>query len=259
MIDAYEFYLDTIDKVKKNENGYVGPDMFTRTANMVSLRRFRVFNQKIQDPEIAQRDKQALLDMLSPFSKIQILPVDSDGVALRPNDWEFHDALAARYDDGLFALSLNNLYGQLCDAENDPTINAAEVSKHIADLVNSDNYTECQLLDHAKIGRRLRSFIPKKRPNPSKPIAEQLNNGYKIFPSAIASVRLVYYRKPAPGKLAMQPDNTGELQYDAVNSIAWEWTSSSYDELVTDVAQEIAIQLRERDLFQMTEIQKNKS
>lgn len=257
MIDAYELYRDTLDQVNKEEAGYLNVQLFNRMANAQQLQLFKKLKAELEDPAAAREIKQINADLLFPFISSQI-NVAAGGVFARPADYEFFSALRANFDGGQRIIMLNHLYSLLCEAETDPTIFVDDIQEQIDEIINAPEWVEVQILAHDRVARRQQSYIKGKRPWRGKPIAEQIANAFQLLPKNSASVQLIYYRKPADGRVTMRIDTrTNDEVYDPLNSDPWEWTQGGKGLLVGRIAQFFSVYVREKDLFQMEEVVQN--
>lgn len=254
MIDPYVIYRSTLGEINKEENGYLPIDLFNDYANRSSSDEFTYQKGLLEKPGTAERAMAK--DFLFPFNMNAAI-LSSKGEVKIPKDYVFFDSLRTRYDDGQKLLELGNLTAQLCAAEEDPTINAAVVQEQINKLFTGDDFVSVELFSGDKISERLRSKIKAKRPSYNKPLAERITEAFKIYPTDMASVILYYYRRPLQGKLVMTVDPvTKEQVYDQVNSIPWEWSAESLTNLVERIKLKFATYVREKDLFQMTALEK---
>lgn len=258
MQDAYQLYQATLDKINKDENGYFKANHFNRLAAVASRDTFNRYQTIIQSPEAARQIKQETKDRLLPFTKSAMVSMEA-GIFSVPEDYAYFNSCRMINDDGGGMVLLNHYNSLLCEAENDPTINVAEVQAKIDDIVKNPDYVSIDLLDAEQVAKRLKSFIPGKRPSASKPIMERIEGGMQVYPGLSASIFLQYYRRPVPGKLVMMVDeDTQDLVYDIDNSIGFEWTDESLNDIILKIAKDWSIYVREKDLFQMTEVEQNK-
>jgi hypothetical protein len=256
MIDAYAVYLDCLDKVNKEENGYFKVDLFNRLAWNASRHVFNDYQARLQNPNTAKDEKQKLLDRLFPFIEHREIAV-TNGYTEQPDDYAYFSNAKGYYDNGDTIIELNALYAQLCEAENDPSINKQLIQEKIDQVSNNPKFVGIQLLDNEQVARRLNSYVPGKRPSYKKPIMEREGGRFHLYPEGSASMSLWYYRRPVPANLVMKDvPATGELQYDPDNSTGFEWTEEGINDVIAKIILDFAIWVRERDLYQMADSQK---
>lgn len=266
MKDAYQFYLDCLDKINKEDTGYFDDKQFTRLANNASSKVFGSDQRDLQNPGTARLRKQEIEDRLFPFLKVKVISLEG-GIFLAPDDYRYYSTCRMASDDGEGMVRLNLLRSQLCDAETDPLLDTAEIEAEIERILNNPDYVTVELLDQTQIVKRLTSYIFGKRPTKNKPVMERHGSAdadegisFEVHPNMDGQVMLRYYRLPRPGKLVMTVDEgTEELIYDEPNSVGFEWVNEdALSDIALQVAKDFAIYVREKDLFQMTEVEKTK-
>lgn len=90
-------------------------------------------------------------------------------------------------------------------------------------------------------------------PTATTPIYTELGTNFKFFPSSLASVKIVYFKTPAEAKWAY----TGDLVYDAANSVQLEWPLNDYNDIIYRTLGIIGINLKDGDLIRVSQTVKN--
>jgi hypothetical protein len=95
-------------------------------------------------------------------------------------------------------------------------------------------------------------------PTTTEPIYYELGPNYKIYPSALASIKVTYIKTPQSLKWAY----TGALVYDAANSVpannaALEWGDTDVYEIIYRAVGVIGINLKDGDLMRAAQLVKN--
>jgi len=95
-------------------------------------------------------------------------------------------------------------------------------------------------------------------PTTTEPIYYELGPNYKIYPSALASIKVTYIKTPQSLKWAY----TGALVYDAANSVpannaALEWGDTDVYEIIYRAVGIIGINLKDGDLMRASQLVKN--
>lgn len=257
MTDAYLVYQESCDLINKPENGYFPAALFNRFAWKASRFIYNDYIARIQNPNTAAVELGKLRDRLFPF-QVTLDLVNDKNVFRVPDDYAYFSAGRINFDSGSTTIQLLHLNSLLCEAENDPSINVEEIKGEIDKLMQDPAFVPVQLLGHDQVATRMTSAIPGKRPSQKKPIMWRVENGFYLAPNEVSTLILSYYRRPQPAKLVMQVDPaTKQETYNQQASTGFEWN----DEAVNDLAQQIAIlfatHIRENDLFQMAQANKN--
>lgn len=255
MINVYEFYNDSFDRINKEENGYLKTEQFNRLIKFSSV---QLQSDLVQELQNRPDRHQYVYDVLMPFNVRTVLPVSMFGIILKPDDYEHFSALRVIFDHTDTIKQIIDLNNLLCD-EDDPTIDRILITQQIDQLAAEERFTDLPIYPHDKMAKRLTSQIPGKRPTVKKPVGEYAPLGWKVYPSATASALLLYYRKPAEAKLVMTVDQaTGDVVYDSLASINIEWSEKAKEDLLKRIVKDFAIYIREPELFQMMEAKQNR-
>ncbi len=255
MTDAYEVYQEVLSKVNKEENGYLPADLFNTYAREADRYVFNDYVARLQNPQSAAAEKQKIEDRLAPFD-VQAIQPATGGIFLIPDDAAYFRSARIKDDGGASVVKLYALNAILCEADEDPTINVADIKRQIDDLANNNSMVGVDLLDHDQLGKRLTSYVPGKKPSLKKPVMERVTvngkRGFQVYPAESLSVFFNYYRRPAYPKLVMTPNRiTKELVYDLSKSTGFEWEEEAMGDVVTKIETSFATYIREGGLFQM--------
>lgn len=257
MIDVYAVYLDCLDKTNKEENGYFKADLFNRLAWNASRHVFNDYQARLQNPATAAIEKQKIQDRLFPFYERRNVAI-TNGYTIKVEDYAYFSNAKGYYDNGDAIIELNALYSQLCEAEDDPSINKQVIQEKIDLITNNPKFVGVQLLDNEQVARRINSYVPGKRPSYKKPIMEREGGRFHVYPEGSGSLFLWYYRRPVQAKLVMKEvPATSELRYDPDNSIDFDWPEEGINDVIAKIVQDFAVWVRERDLYQMSDSQKS--
>lgn len=85
------------------------------------------------------------------------------------------------------------------------------------------------------------------------PIYTEIGTNFKFWPSSLASAKIIYFRKPSDVKWAY----TGDLVYDAANSVQLEWPENDHMDIVYRTLGIIGINLKDGDLIRISQTVKN--
>lgn len=96
-----------------------------------------------------------------------------------------------------------------------------------------------------------------KQPTIQNPIGVVKSDGIYIYPTSITAVDFSYYRWPEDPEFAHILGD-GFITYDSANSTEFEWPEDEHMTLVTMMLSYIGINLREADIFQYSEMRKQK-
>lgn len=99
------------------------------------------------------------------------------------------------------------------------------------------------------------SYINNAIDNPTSidPIYTEIGNNFKFWPSSLASAKIIYFKKPSDVKWAY----TGDLVYDAGNSVQLEWPENDHMDIVYRTLGIIGINLKDGDLLRISQTVKN--
>lgn len=256
MTDSYQTYLEVLDRTNKEENGYLPADLFNRFAVTASRFVFNDYQSRLQNPDTAIREKQKLMDRLTPFIQREDIVVEK-GYAAVPTNYAYFSNGKAYFDNGDSLIQLNALYSKICMAEEDPSINVFEVTDQIEKIINNPKMTAVQLLDNEQICKRLNSYIPGKRPSMKKPVMEREGGRFHLYPESEASLFLWYYRRPVPAKLVLREDpSTLGLVYDMAASVPFEWNDEAMNDIVGHIRESFYEYIRDAQGFQMRQVTK---
>jgi len=89
-------------------------------------------------------------------------------------------------------------------------------------------------------------------PTASDPIYTEIANTYKVYPSSIGSIKIAYIKIPADMKWAY----TGNLVYDAANSVQPEWNDKDIEDIIYRAIHIIGINLKDGDLQRAAQLVK---
>lgn len=90
-------------------------------------------------------------------------------------------------------------------------------------------------------------------PTLTEPIYTEIGTNFKFFPSTLTSAKIIYFKIPAEAKWAY----TGDLVYDAVNSVQLEWPLNDYNDIIYRTLGIIGINLKDGDLIRVSQTVKN--
>lgn len=260
MTDVYDIYREVLGQVNKEENGYLPTDLFNDYARAADRLVFNDYNARLQNPQTAFSEKLKLEDRLSPF-EMSSMRAATTGLFYVPDDYAYFRNAKVKGDGGRSAVDFFALTAQLCQAQDDPTINVPLLKRKLDEMVAGEGWVAVQLLDHDQITKRLNSFVPGKRPSMRKPVMERATiqadtggtkRGFLVYPSSDLSVNICYYRRPGVVKLVFIPDaGTLEPVYDPINSKGFEWEQEAMGDVVNKIVTDFATYIREGGLFQM--------
>ena len=94
---------------------------------------------------------------------------------------------------------------------------------------------------------------PIDNPTSVDPIYTEIGTNFKFWPSSLASAKIVYFRKPSDVKWAY----TGDLVYDAANSVQLEWPENDHMDIVYRTLGIVGINLKDGDLIRISQTVKN--
>ncbi len=90
-------------------------------------------------------------------------------------------------------------------------------------------------------------------PTLTDPIYTEIGSNFKFWPSTLATAKIVYFKKPADANWAY----TGDLVYDATNSVQLEWPENDHMDIVYRTLGIIGINLKDGDLIRISQTVKN--
>jgi hypothetical protein len=90
-------------------------------------------------------------------------------------------------------------------------------------------------------------------PSTTNPIYTEIGTTFKFFPASLTSVKVIYFKIPAEVKWAY----TGNLVYDAANSVQLEWPLNDYNDIIYRTLGIIGINLKDGDLIRVSQTVKN--
>lgn len=90
-------------------------------------------------------------------------------------------------------------------------------------------------------------------PTATDPIYTEIGSSFKFWPSSVASAKIIYFKKPVDVKWAY----TGDLVYDAANSVQLEWPENDHMDIVYRTLGIIGINLKDGDLIRVSQTVKN--
>ena len=90
-------------------------------------------------------------------------------------------------------------------------------------------------------------------PTTTNPIYTEIGTNFKFFPASLTSVKIIYFKAPAEAKWAY----TGDLVYDAGNSVQLEWPLNDYNDIIYRTLGIIGINLKDGDLIRVSQTVKN--
>jgi hypothetical protein len=206
--------------VDKYQGTYISPDDFNMVINMAQNQYLAFLTDDTGQPNRNQKN-----------------PVGMSNSAV------VADALSS------FLLELNiNVASQLAAKPND-------LYKTIAIRTTDDNYP-VKFVPADKISSYIDNAID--APSVTAPIYYEIGSNYKVFPSALATIRLSYIKTAQTLKWAY----TGSLIYDAVNSVpannaSLEWGDTDAYEIIYRAVGVIGINLKDGDLVRAAQLVKN--
>ena len=113
---------------------------------------------------------------------------------------------------------------------------------------------EVSVVDDSELGYILNSSIV--NPEPDYPVVAFYETGLQFYPDNSENVVLTYLRRPTKPNWAYNLVN-GRPVYDADNSIHLEFPDETLNELLVKILSYVGINLREPQLVQYGETQKN--
>jgi hypothetical protein len=257
MIDVYDIYKEVLGQVNKEENGYLPADLFNGYARSANRDVFNDYLARLQNPQTAAVEKLKLEDRLAPFEIASWQPAIG-GIFVIPTTYAYFRSAKIKGDGGQTVPLFFALQAELCEADNDPTINVAAIQAQLAAMGNSSGLVAVTLMDHDQVSKRLNSYVPGKAPSFSKPIMERITTttgdpGFQVHPAGDYSVLINYYQRPAITKLVMKLDPAGtfELVYDLAASTGFQWGEEAMSDIVSRIVTSFATYIREGGLFQM--------
>lgn len=93
-------------------------------------------------------------------------------------------------------------------------------------------------------------------PTADNPIYTDRGTGVKVYP-ALPKVLVTYYKIPTDVKYGYTINGAGRAAYSASASVNFEWPEGNRMELITRILSLIGISIRDTELFQISEAQKN--
>ena len=94
---------------------------------------------------------------------------------------------------------------------------------------------------------------PTKTPTSDFPVAVIVDKGLKIWPASIVSANVIYYKKPKTPVFKTSVNDDGELVYDAINSVDFEWRDECRLEIVHLIMQDLGVNIEKQDLEQLAQ------
>lgn len=239
MVNVYKVYKLIEYICNKDKDGMMfSPEQFNILSESVTYDLFKLrmgLPEQYQNntsipkmsPDLTQKmtddTRQWKVNMSFPDAQLML---DSYGRAIIPTDYLRVDAI--RYRPPM----LNP-----CDTDNRP--------------VAVDIVTEGQL------GERL--FDELKKPTMTNPICVFYKNTIVFYPSNMGSVDFVYFRKPIIAHLSTTINEaTDEWEYDATNSVDFDFPDDMYTDIVRQTLSYVGIHLRNQDIYQYAEASKAK-
>jgi len=263
MTDIYDIYLEVNSRVNKEENGYLPADLFNTYCRAADRFVFNDYITQLQNMQTASIAKLMLEDRLAPFEMSAAQPA-TGGIFTTPADCAYFRSAKIKSDGGAAAAEIFALNAQLCEAEEDPTINVADIKRKLEELTAAGNWVSVDLRDHDQISKRLNSYVPGKKPSLKKPVMERVTvngvRGFQVYPPESLSVTLSYYRRPVSPLLVMKVNTTTlALEYDLANSKQFEWEGEAMGDVISKIVTDFAIYIREGGLFQMSMAEQQKT
>jgi hypothetical protein len=231
MIDVNELYKAVQFFANKEQSGFIKPSEFNMLADRAQM---EMFMKKFGNPELvagpmqpfpkySYQETQKISDDLRIFIKKSELPLSS-GFLNYPTDYVHYSSARV--------VNVSQGTGM--------TINRREV--------------EVSVVDDSELGYILNSSIV--NPEPDYPVVAFYEAGLQFYPDNSENVVLTYLRRPVKPNWAYNLVN-GRPVYDANNSIHLEFPDETLNEMLAKILSYVGINLREPQLVQYSETQKN--
>jgi len=222
VINNYDTWIKSMRRVNVQQNGQMPPTVFNGWYNEANQRLFRMMAAQYQTDQDSA-------DLLMPFTKIVLLPVDPRpgqnwGLVTVPTDYEYFRGaaiLTQKQEDECFSNS------------NLPIIDGDGKSKKYIDpdyAQMAANYVganmeegQIQLIDALRWQSCLTHHT--KGATLAQPKATQYNQGFKIAPKGVVSVLLYYFSTPPDSVFAYTISDEDILIYDANASQQLLWSN----------------------------------
>jgi len=250
-IDPFELWNDFRSWVNTQQGGFMPPqNIFMRVANVASLELWKEWTA------IAEKS-QEIKDNLFPFlvSK-NIITTQSNSfysIAVPPKNY-------GRFATAKILLTKENkcipdqqVDGGKCQQGNLTNIKFKSDTELTEEYYNNTVEAEVQMVDNQKWSAMLQHLT--KYPTFEKPKCTQINNVIKVAPRQVSVIVLDYYVEPIDAVFAYTPTpgnpqtgSGGSINYDAVNSVPFQWTKTVKSDLL-EMIKKIYIQYTRDPLF----------
>lgn len=222
MVSINEVYDLIFDYANKNQGGgYLDPNQFNRFANIINI-------GLLDDDFKAFQSTQELTDRSKPFLIKGKFQIPKNGQLPYPSDYYYFIDLGT-YDRDMYSET-----AAMCKTKGVPP----DYSKLIEIPV--------EILDNDK--RRVRNLAPQYRASYDFPFATLYDGFIYVEPIDLGVAALDYLKQPNPVKWAFTIDPATQLPiYDPANSIDFEWTDNSKNEIIGRIAEAFGIEVREYD------------
>lgn len=113
----------------------------------------------------------------------------------------------------------------------------------------TDGSLSAEIISQQEVGPRINH--PQLAPTAQYPFATIVQAGLKVWPTTITSIHVSYYRKPVdPVFVTIIDETTGEMTYDATNSVELEWDNDNKIGIAYSLLQALGINIERADLSQ---------
>lgn len=227
MIGCNDVFLDVLDRINFNENGYMSNDQFNRYSWMGQLSCIDWISGDVSNitppiPYAAQKNR----DYLSPFIVQYSVQVINGKITRPQNYYTWENA---------YLLGNYNADENDCDDE----------------IIGENCNIPIQLLSGDEFFYRCNTFIEGLQPSFLKPIAKEIGDTFEFLPQDLGSITLEYVKYPQRSKRVVKLDTQyNEEVYDAENSIDFEWPEYARPLLVWFITDQFSNYTREQALKQ---------
>lgn len=222
MVSINEVYQAIFAYSSKNQGGgYLSEADFNLYANLVNL-------SLLDDDFKTYQQVQQLTDRSKPFITKAKLQIPPNGQLPYPTDYYYFLDLGTYDRDMYLAMAAT------CKTKGTPP-NYAGLLEIPVELLDSDKF-------------RIRNLSPQYQASYDFPFAVIFENYIQVYPIDLGVAALDYLRQPNPVKWASTIDPVTQLPiYDPINSVDFEWTDNSKNEIIGRIAEAFGIEVREYD------------
>lgn len=238
-LNVYDIWLDCLDRINQDENGYMDVPKYNRYAQMGSTRLLDWLTGDVAGvlpPEAMNTQKNR--DWISYFITKYPKQVEN-GVVTKPSDYYLYQT----------GYKINGtILNDKCDEEE-----SCDDSNEYTIVPN----TSITLLDNSKFDLRVDTYIESLKPTVKNAVCKIVGNDFVFAPADLGSIAIEYVRYPTPAKLVMTDDLVFmDKVYDSAASIDFEWGEFARPLLVSFICQEYYNNTRDFQGFQMNQATK---